>query len=203
MRVFVVRPVFLLSRNSLALISSDAYHRPMQRILIVGNAGAGKSTLAAKLGSILTLPVIHLDQHFWQPGWVETQQAAWRVKVGELVSGERWIIDGNYDRTLDIRLPRADTVIYLDFPTRTCVWQIVKRIITGYGRTRPDLAPGCPEKIDLEFLRWAWRFRRDVRPRVYASLEKFFHGEKLIILTAPAEVSAFLSSLRDTSLRSG
>jgi adenylate kinase family enzyme len=175
----------------------------MNRVLVIGNAGAGKSTLAAKLGSILDLPVIHLDQHFWQPGWVETEQVAWRDKVHQLVSGERWIIDGNYDRTLDLRLPRADTVIYLDFPTRICLWQIAKRIISGYGRTRPDLAPGCPEKIDLEFLHWAWRFRRDVRPRVYAGIEEYYQGGKLIILTTPAEVSAFLSSMEDVLPRSG
>ncbi len=174
----------------------------MQRVLVIGNSGAGKSTLASKLGERLRLPVIHLDQHFWKPGWVETKQDAWRDKVRELVSGETWIIDGNYDRTLDIRLPRADTVIYLDFPTRVCLWQIAKRIVFGYGKTRPDLAPGCPENIDFEFLRWAWRFRRDVRPRVYAGLEKLFPGGRLIILTSPAEVSAFLSSLRDPSLRS-
>ncbi|MDD4050498.1 MAG: hypothetical protein PHR28_01185 [candidate division Zixibacteria bacterium] len=175
----------------------------MNRILVIGHAGAGKSTLAAKLGSILKLPVIHLDQHFWKPGWVETEQGAWREKVHQLVSGEKWIIDGNYDRTLDIRLPRADAVIFLDFPTRICMWRIMKRIISGYGKTRLDLAPGCPEKIDLEFLRWAWRFRRDVRPKVYAGLEKYYRGKELIILTTPAEVSAFLSSLRDPSLRSG
>lgn len=173
----------------------------MNRILVIGHVGAGKSTLAAKLGMILNLPVIHLDQYFWNPGWVETEQATWRKKVNQLVSGEKWIIDGNYDSTLDIRLPRADAVIFLDFPTRICMWRIVKRIISGYGKTRPDLAPGCPEKIDFEFIRWAWRFRRDIRSRVYAALEKYYQGGKLIVLGTPDQVSAFLSALRDSSLR--
>jgi len=187
--------VFHSSRNALALAICSVYHTSMQRVLVIGHCGAGKSTLAAKLGSILKLPVVHLDQYFWKPGWVETEQDAWQEAVRRLVSGEQWIIDGNYDRTLDIRLPRADTVILLDFPTRICMWRIMKRVISGFGRTRPDLAPGCPEKIDLEFLRWAWRFRRDVRPRVFAALEKFYQGGELIILATPAEVSAFLSSL--------
>lgn len=175
----------------------------MRRVLVIGHCGAGKSTLATELGSILDLPVIHLDQHFWNPGWVETEKGAWREKVRELVSGDRWIIDGNYDGTLDIRLPRADTVIFLDFPTRVCMWRIAKRIITGYGKSRPDLAPGCPEKIDWEFILYTWRFRRDIRPRVFAALEEYYRDRRLIVFTKPAEARAFVSSMNDAPFRSG
>lgn len=167
----------------------------MNRVLVIGHCGAGKSTLAVELGKILDLPVIHLDRHFWNPGWVETEREAWREKVRALISGDRWIIDGNYDGTLDIRLPRADTVIFLDFPTRICMWRIARRIISGYGKTRHDLAPGCPEKIDWEFILYTWRFRRDIRPRVYAALSEYYSDGRLIVLTKPARVRALVASL--------
>lgn len=169
----------------------------MQRVLVIGHCGAGKSTLATRLGAMLDLPVIHLDRHFWNPGWVETERGAWREKVRKLVSGERWIIDGNYDGTLDIRLPRADTVIFLDFPTHVCLWRIAKRIISGYGKTRHDLAPGCPEQLDWEFIHYTWRFCRDVRPRVHAALKEYYSDGRLIVLSTRAEVAAFLLSMDD------
>ena len=62
------------------------------------------------------LPLIHLDKEFWQPGWVQTPRPEWRAKVAELAAGERWIMDGNYDSSLDLRLPRADTVLWFDYP---------------------------------------------------------------------------------------
>jgi adenylate kinase family enzyme len=175
----------------------------MQRVLVIGHCGAGKSTLAATLGSILKLPVIYLDQHFWKPGWVETERMAWREKVRELVSSERWIIDGNYDGTLDIRLPRADTVIFLDFSTRVCLWRVAKRMISGYGKTRYDLASGCPEKVDWEFIVYTWRFRRDIRPRVYAALKEHYRDGRLIVLATPAEVAGFVASLEGERPQSG
>ena len=177
--------------------------RSMQRVLVIGHCGAGKSTLAVELGKILDLPVIHLDRHFWNPGWVETEKEAWREKVHQLVSGERWIIDGNYDGTLDIRLPRADTVIFLDFPTRVCMWRIARRIISGYGKTRHDLAPGCPEKIDGEFILYSWRFRRDILPKVHAALNRYYPHGRLIVLSKPAQVRALMTSMEGVLPRSG
>ncbi len=137
---------------------------------MIGSAGAGKSTFAVTLGQLLKLPVFHLDKLFWKPGWIPAQKNGWRRTQQALVAKERWIIDGNYDSTLDIRFARADTVFHLDFPRRMCLWRVGKRIVTGLGRTRPDMAPGCPERIDFPFLKWVWRFRRDVRPNIVAIL---------------------------------
>ena len=138
-----------------------------QRILIIGAPGAGKSTLAAHLGKKTSLPVIHLDQQFWQPGWQETPDRQWRDRVRQLTDGERWIIDGSYTGTLDLRLPRAELVIHLDLPRRVYMQRIIRRIVSSYGRVRPDMADGCPERFDWIFLKWAWNY-----PRRHAQLNR-------------------------------
>jgi len=75
----------------------------MQKIIVIGSPGSGKSTFALKLGKQLNLPVMHLDANFWNPGWVKTPEDKWRELVSKLVSGDKWIIEGNYTRTFDIR----------------------------------------------------------------------------------------------------
>lgn len=86
----------------------------MHRVLVIGISGAGKSTFSRALANATGLPLIHLDKEFWQPGWVQTPRLNWRAKVTELAAGERWIMDGNYDSSLDLRLPRADTALWFD-----------------------------------------------------------------------------------------
>jgi adenylate kinase family enzyme len=166
----------------------------MKRVLIIGSPGAGKSTFATQLAEKTNLPLIHLDREFWQPGWVQTPADEWRQKVADLTTGENWIIDGSYDGSLDIRLPRADTVIFLDFPRYLCLWRITKRIFTGFGKVRSDMADGCPEQLDIGFFKWAWNYHRDHYPQIQEKLKDFFSDGKLIVLKNPAEVSAFLSS---------
>ncbi|WP_133571667.1 hypothetical protein [Maritalea mobilis] len=92
----------------------------MQRIAILGCSGSGKSTLARKLGAALDLPVVHMDQHYFSPGWVEPDHDDWRTTVATLCAEDKWVMDGNYSKTHDIRLPRADLIIFLDFPTWLC-----------------------------------------------------------------------------------
>jgi adenylate kinase family enzyme len=90
----------------------------VERVLILGSPGAGKSTLARRLAERTGLPVIHLDAEYWQPGWVEPEPAAWAGTVSRLVERPRWIMDGNYGGTRAIRIAAADTAIYLDYPPR-------------------------------------------------------------------------------------
>ncbi len=99
----------------------------------------------------------------------------------------------HYGGTIVERLAVADTAIVLDFPTATCLWRVVKRIAAGYGRTRPDLADGCPEQIDLTFFRYVATFRRKRRPRLMAALKEF--GGRTIIFSRPSEVPAVLEGL--------
>jgi adenylate kinase family enzyme len=167
----------------------------MKRVLVIGSSGAGKSTFAVELGRLINLPVIHLDKEFWLPGWVMTERDEWREKVSELVARDEWIIDGSFDSSLDIRLPRADTVLFLDYPRYLCFWRIFKRVVTSLGYVRFDMAEGCPEKPDLSFIKWVWNYRRDHYPNIHEKLEKYFNNGDLIILRSPADAKRFIDEL--------
>ena len=170
----------------------------MKRVLILGCSGAGKSTLAGILGERFGLPVIHLDKHYWRAGWVEPPKDVWRAQVLELTARPEWVMDGNYGGTLPERLAVTDMAIAFDFPTWLCLWRVIKRIAKGYGRTRPDLADGCPEQIDFKFLLYVLRFRRVHRPRLMAALDAY-PGAKHV-LAGPAEVKQFLATLPSSPL---
>ncbi|MGF1595821.1 MAG: isopentenyl transferase family protein [Acidimicrobiales bacterium] len=134
----------------------------MERVAIVGPGGAGKSTFARALADRTGLPVIHLDRHFWKPGWVETERDAWRQEQAALLAGDRWIVDGNYGGTLDERFSRADTVIVIARHRIKCVASAVWRSTRNDGKAVQ--ADGCPERLQLSFFRWIWNYPRDSRP---------------------------------------
>ncbi len=144
-----------------ALIATARMKTPMQNVLVFGSSGAGKSTFARQLGERLGIEAIHLDAAFWKPGWVESNDEEFREKVAALAARDRWVMDGNYSRTLDLRLPKTDTIIYLDIPRHVCVWRVAKRVGRTYGRSRADLGEGCPEKLDLAFLKWVWDYPKE------------------------------------------
>ncbi len=143
---------------------------PPQRILVLGPPGSGKSTLARRLGARHGLPVFHLDQAFWEPGWVQAPPAAFAAEVERITALPAWIIDGTYTPTLAPRLARAEQVLYLDVPAWLCVLRILLRTAPRLGRVRPDAAAGCRERLDPAFLRFAWRWNRQSRDRILASL---------------------------------
>jgi adenylate kinase family enzyme len=165
----------------------------MKRVLVLGSSGSGKTTISHVLAAHTGLPVIHLDWHYWRPGWTEPPKEEWRAQVAELVRRPEWVMEGNFGGTLPERLAVADTVIVFDLPTWLCLWRVLKRLVLDYGRTRPDLAEGCPEQLDLKFLLYVLRFRRDHRPRLLAALEGF--GGRIVMLRSPAEVRRFVEGL--------
>lgn len=166
----------------------------MERILIIGCGGAGKSTLARTLGEKLGIPVVHLDKLFWKPGWVESSKEEIDEKIYAEMVKPQWIMDGNYNRTLPQRVQHCDTIIYLDFSRFACLMGVLKRIITTYGTVRPDMGEGCPERIDLEFLKWVWNYNRDKRERNYRLLNEATHAQT-IVLKNRRMVKRFLQSL--------
>jgi adenylate kinase family enzyme len=131
----------------------------MRRVLVVGGPGAGKSTFARRLGARLQLPVVHLDFHYWRSGWQEPALGEWRNAVAALAAAQTWVMDGNYANTYDIRMPLADSLVWLDYPRAICMRRVLWRTLRGFGRTRSDLPPGCREKLDPEFLRFVWQYR--------------------------------------------
>ncbi len=166
----------------------------MNRIIIIGCGGAGKSTLARQLGEKLNIPVIHLDKLFWKPGWVESDRAEFDARLMQEYKKPRWIIDGNYNRTMAQRASKADTIIYLDFSRFACFRGIAKRILMTYGTVRPDMAEGCPEKIDFEFFQWVWSYNKRWREKNYKLLNECTHAQT-IVLKNRRMVKKFLNSL--------
>lgn len=165
----------------------------MQRVLVIGPCGAGKSTLAGELGRRLQLPVFHMDKLNWRPGWVESSKDEIRERLGNIVATDRWLIDGTYGGTLGERLVRADTVIYLDYPIRLCVARLLRRIWTYRGTTRPDMTEGCPERFDLGFLFYLMRWNSGPRLRTEARLKG--NEDKVIRLRSPDELENWMDSL--------
>jgi adenylate kinase family enzyme len=164
----------------------------LQRVLIVGPCGAGKSTLAAELGPKLDLPVFHMDKLNWKPGWVESHKDEIREKLAAITATDRWLIDGTYGGTLAPRLERADSVIYLDYPIRLCVARLLKRIWTYRGRARPDMTEDCPERFDLGFLFYLLQWNSGPRLRLEATLKG--HEQKIIRFRDPLQLKRWLDS---------
>ncbi len=166
----------------------------MERILIIGCGGAGKSTLARQLGEKMDLPVVHLDKLFWKPGWVESTKDEIDEKIRQEMAKPRWIMDGNYNRTMPERVKYCDTIIYLDFSRVACLMGVFKRVLTTYGTVRPDMGEGCPERFDLEFLKWVWNYNRDKRESNYRLLNET-EGVQTIVLKNRRAVRKFLNQM--------
>jgi len=167
----------------------------MRRVMVVGCAGAGKTTFARRLAERVALPVVHLDQHFWRPGWEIPDMNDWRQQIIALANAPVWIMDGNYFNTYDVRMPRADTLIWLDYPRGTCVRRVLLRTAAGYGRTRADLPERCPERFDLPFLRYVWNFPKQHRPRIVKGIEQFGGHLRVIRLGGDRDADRFLAAI--------
>jgi len=162
----------------------------VQRVAVVGSGGAGKTTFATELGRRTGLPVIHLDRYFWKPGWVSLPPDEWRTTQRALLAGDRWVVDGNYGATFDLRLARADTVIVLSLPRWRCLLRVLRRWWGNRGRAVQ--ADGCPEHFDWAFLRWVWRYPVESKVRLDAALAQFEGRVRVVGLTSPSAAQAFL-----------
>jgi adenylate kinase family enzyme len=151
-------------------------------VLVVGCGGSGKSTLARALSRKLGLPLVHLDREYWRAGWIEPPRDEWQARVRALCAADDWVIDGNYGDTMELRLARADTVVFLDLPTASCLLGIGRRFLRWRGKPRPDMAEGCPETITGEFLRYVLSYRRTRRAGVLDRLARF-DGD-VVVLTS-------------------
>ena len=167
----------------------------MERIIIIGCGGSGKSTLARQLGEKLNLPVVHLDQIWWAPGnWKHLEREEFDRRLMQELEKPRWIMDGNFNRTIEARLEQCDTVIYLDMNRLVCLKSWLGRVIQNWGHARPDMAEGCKEWIDPEFAAWIWNFNKNNRKRYYELLEQQTE-KKVLIFKNRRQVAKFLESL--------
>ena len=165
--------------------------------MIIGGSGSGKSTTARQLGKRTGLPVVHLDALNWSPGWVLRDDEDRFNDARKASENERWIIEGNYSATFADRIRRADTIVFLDICTVTRILRVLKRMVKYQGTTRPDPAPGCPEKIDFTFLPWVWSYsRRGARRRALEILHQNKGRKNTVHLTSRKTIAGFLETAK-------
>jgi adenylate kinase family enzyme len=166
----------------------------MKKIIVIGSGGAGKSTFSKQLGNALNIEVIHLDALYWKPNWVKTPRDEWTEIVRNLLEHDSWIMDGNFGGTREMRLKACDTIVFLDISRRVCLYRVLKRFFLYRGNTRPDMADGCNEKIDMEFIAWIWNYPKRNRPRILEEIEHYSE-KRLVILRSTREIDLFLQGL--------
>ena len=164
------------------------------RVMVIGCSGGGKSTLAKQISARFGMPYVSMDREFfWLPGWVKRDKAEERRLIAETVAEERWLMDGSGPSTFDLRLPRAELVIWLRLPRWQCLFGVVKRGVRYFGRTRPDMAPGCNERFpDFEFLSYIWTFEQKFVPAILHNITLHGSHVPVIQLKSRAEMRKFL-----------
>ncbi len=159
------------------------------KILVTGNAGSGKTTLAATIGSTLDLPVFSLDSIVWREGWVQTPANERTEKENELAKGSSWVIEGVSSNIQG----KADLIVFLDFPRIKCLGRCLKRNSFYLFKSRPELPNNCPEiKVLPKLLKIIWNFPKLAKPVIKESI-KLSDG---IVLSSVSEVERFVSELK-------
>lgn len=166
------------------------------KIMIMGSAGAGKSTVARKLGEVYDVPVFHLDQCFWKPGWVMSTPEEQTEIHDKLMEKDDWIIDGNYSAFFETRAEHADKIIYLNVGRWQSFYRVLKRYFLNRGKTRIDMAEGCEEKLDWEFLVWIWNYHSKDKYKWMEKLESI-EDREVIILQNTKALNEYLSNLKE------
>lgn len=172
----------------------------MERIAIVGCGGSGKSYLARQLGRLLGAPVTHLDAVYFDDEWNPLPMEKFEALQRELVAAPRWVIDGNYNSTLQVRLEAADTIIFMDLSTRACLWGIISRQLR-HGRGQ-NTQTGVYNRINWDVLRYVAGYRRKMRPRVQAKIDQYATHAQVITLTSRRQARRFLRDLTRQATRS-
>ncbi len=163
----------------------------MNRVIVIGCPGAGKSTFARGLRDITGLPLYYLDMLNHQPDRTTVSREEFDKSLDDILRGEKWIIDGNYLRTLERRMAECDTVFLLDFPTEVCLEGAKTRV----GAKREDM-PWVETEFDEEFGRFIEDFSRAQLPEIYLLLEKYKEGRKIFVFKSREEADGFLQSVK-------
>jgi len=175
-----------------------------KRILVLGSSGSGKTTFSNQLGRVLNLKTVHLDAHFWKPGWVRTPSPEWRELVSSLIQEESWIMDGTYESTLDLRIPSADAIVLIETSRWTCLWRMLSRQATVDDQ--PDAPVG--QKLDrsiirqrkalshyVNWIRYIWRYPAVIRPFVLDCIHQYGPDKTLVQLGGSKDIQRFLCQL--------
>lgn len=162
----------------------------MLKIMIIGSPGAGKSTFSRKLRDITGLPLYYLDTLWHKPDQTNISKEEFDARLNEIIKKDKWIIDGNYQRTLEMRLRECDTVFLLDYPLEVCLAGAEARV----GKKREDL-PWLELNFDEEFKRAILDFSKDQLPQIYGLLEQYQESREVIIFRSRQEADDYLSML--------
>lgn len=163
----------------------------MEKIIVIGCPGAGKSTLARALRDRTGLPLYYLDLLWHKPDRTNVSREEFDEGLGEILKRDRWIIDGNYLRTLEPRLKVCDAVFLLDYPLKVCLDGAVSRI----GKPREDM-PWVETEFDGEFRQWIIDFQRDQMPRIEELLERY-RGKAVIRFHSREEAEGYLLGMEN------
>lgn len=162
----------------------------MRRVLVIGCPGSGKSTFARALSAKTGLPLVYLDQLYWNTDRTTVPRSEFNAHLAQAMAQPFWIIDGNYGATMAQRMAACDTVFFLDFPTEVCLDGIRAR----RGHPRPDLPWIESGEADPEFMDFVRNYRVQSRPKVLALLQKY-STKNIYIFRSRAESDAFLAQL--------
>ena len=161
-----------------------------KKIMVIGPGGAGKTELSLKLGEVLNLPIYHLDNIWWNKDRTHISREEFDIKLSELLSKDSWIIDGDYSRTYEIRMQRADTIVFLDYPLEVCLEGAESRI----GKPRPDI-PWKEDVFDPEFKQWIIDWFKNIKPLLLSLIEKYKNVKNVVVLHSREEGEAFINNL--------
>ncbi|MGY2293791.1 AAA family ATPase [Pseudomonas sp. SDO528_S397] len=169
----------------------------MQRVMIIGQPGSGKSRLASEMGRRTGLPVVHIDTIHWQPGWVERSADEKTRLCHEVEARDRWIFEGGHSAAWGNRVARADLLIWIDRAAPLRFWRVFLRTLTQRGSIRPDLPEDCPELLGNlpEFFRFMWTTRQSVRAKMNQLVVTAPSACRVVCLRSNRQTRQFLMGL--------
>ena len=162
----------------------------MKRAVVIGCSGSGKSVFSRKLRDVTGLTLYYLDLIWHKPDGTNISREEFDEKLRSIISRDSWIIDGNYQRTLETRIKACDTVFLFDLPTETCIEGALSRI----GKKREDM-PWFENELDPQFRQWIESFRENRLPEIYRLLEKYKNGRQIVIFRTREQADKFIEKL--------
>ena len=169
---------------------NNTKEKGMLKVIIIGSPGSGKSTFARKLRDKIGLPLFYLDMLWHNSDQTNISKEEFDIKLNEILCEDEWIIDGNYQRTLELRLQKCDTVLLMDYPFEVCLEGAQSRV----GKIREDL-PWVETELDEEFKQWIIDFSKDQLPYIYELLKKYGKSKNIIIFKIREEADEYLKKI--------